>query len=49
MLAILVFILTFNLAPADHRDRVLRSPRHDLPVRLIDRGAPARAHLPIRS
>jgi hypothetical protein len=50
MLGILVFVLTLNLAPADHHDRVLSTPHRNLPVLLIDRGAPApRPHALIRS
>ena len=37
MLAILVFVVTMNMAPADHHDRVLDQPRHGLPMLLIDR------------
>jgi hypothetical protein len=49
MLAILVFVLTMNLAPIDHHDRVLNQPRHSLPVLLIEHGkqVPIPAALPL--
>jgi len=49
MLAILVFVLTMNLAPIDHHDRVLNLPRHGLPVLLIEHGNqdPVPASLPL--